>query len=259
VLETRDKEYMYNLTDSQKDLLRWIVRQVRDLILPEEFIVVWLHGEGSILDFSTSEGEPVKITRGALNALQENGLMICSPNLALRKTAPHISSGTTSYETSRYCTITGKAYEAVDSDFSAPDTSFVTHLTPLADLTNLDEEIKKRCLPILGAGSTDPVLWDSAIRTAGVILEERLRDVGGISDTSRIGRDLVNDVFNKNGTLQSRFSVDSERQGYRDLYAGIVGVFRNPSSHRFIDPSPEEGGAFIVFVNLLLKMLEKLR
>jgi Protein of unknown function (Hypoth_ymh) len=53
--------------------------------------------------------------------------------------------------------------------------------------------------------------------------------------------------------------VASERQGYRDLYAGIVGAFRNPSAHRLVDPSPEEGGAFIVFVNLLLSKLEALR
>jgi hypothetical protein len=43
------------------------------------------------------------------------------------------------------------------------------------------------------------------------------------------------------------------------LYAGTIGAFRNPSAHRLIDPTPEEGGAFIVFVNLLLKKLEDLR
>ncbi|MEQ8961337.1 MAG: TIGR02391 family protein [Coleofasciculus sp. C2-GNP5-27] len=42
-------------------------------------------------------------------------------------------------------------------------------------------------------------------------------------------------------------------------HAGIVGAFRNPSAHRLVDPTPEEGGAFIVFVNLLLKKLEDLR
>jgi hypothetical protein len=69
----------------------------------------------------------------------------------------------------------------------------------------------------------------------------------------------VNDVFGTNGTLASKFTVASEREGYRDLYAGIVGAYRNPFAHRLIDPSPEEGGAFIVFVNLLLKKLEALR
>ncbi|NLN69981.1 MAG: hypothetical protein GX142_04250 [Chloroflexi bacterium] len=250
---------MYSLTENQKNILRWIVQQVRDKNLPEEFIVVWYFGGSSIIGFTGKEGDIPEIMKGMLDLFHDNGLMLCRPNMALQKISPHISSGTTSYEISRCCTITGKAYEAVDSDFSAPDISFVTHLTPLADLTNLDDVIKKRCLPILGAGSTDPMLWDSAIRTAGVILEERLRDVGGIVDTSRIGRDLVNGVFGNSGTLKSKFLNDSEKLGYRDLYAGIVGTFKNPSSHRHIDPSPEEGGAIIAFIDLLLKMLEKLR
>jgi len=97
------------------------------------------------------------------------------------------------------------------------------------------------------------------MRTAGVVLEERLRDVGGIVDPGKIGQGLVNAVFGDKGTLVSKFTVEAERQGYRDLYAGIVGVFRNPSAHRFVDPPPEEGGAFINFVNLLLKKLESLR
>jgi hypothetical protein len=152
-------------------------------------------------------------------------------------------------------TIKQAGYEAIDSAFAAPDTSFLTHLTPLADITNFDEDIKTRCLPILGAGSADPKLWDSAVRTAGVILEERLRKVGGISDPSRIGQDLVNDVFGKSGTMSWKFGSDSERQGYRDLFAGVASAFRNPFAHRLLDPLPQDGGAFIVFVNLLLKLL----
>jgi len=92
-----------------------------------------------------------------------------------------------------------------------------------------------------------------------VILEERLRDVGGVSDPGRVGRELVNDLFGQSGTLAAKFSNDSERQGYRDLYAGVVGAFRNPYAHRLVDPIPEDGGAFVVFVNLLLKKLEDLR
>jgi hypothetical protein len=153
----------------------------------------------------------------------------------------------------------GKAFVAVDSDFDAPDTSFVTQLTPLADVSNLDDELKERCLPTLGAGGTNPKMWDMAVRTAMVVLEERLRDVGGISDERRTGQALVNDVLSGKGTLAGGFSNDPERQGYRDLYAGVVGVFRNRYAHRLVDPMPEDGGAFIVFVNLLLKMLEDLR
>jgi hypothetical protein len=155
-------------------------------------------------------------------------------------------------------TLLGAAYDAVDCNFAAPDTSFLTQLTPLADVTNLDSELKTRVLPILGAGASDPKLWDSAVRTAAVILEERLREVGKISDNS-IGRDLVGKVFGKNGTLASKFHEDSEREAYRDLYAGVTGLIRNPSAHRLIDPTPEQGGVSIVLVNLLLSKLEPLR
>lgn len=110
-----------------------------------------------------------------------------------------------------------------------------------------------------GGRGHDPVVWDMAVRMAGVVLEERLRDVGGITNSGRVGRELVNDVFGKNGSLADRFELEAERVGYRDLYAGVVGAFRNPYAHRFVDPSPEEGGAFVMFVNLMLKKLENLR
>jgi uncharacterized protein Ymh len=92
-----------------------------------------------------------------------------------------------------------------------------------------------------------------------VILEERLREIGTISDPHLVGRDLVNRIFGQSGTLAYKFTVPGERQGYRDLFAGVVGVIRNPSAHRLVDPTPEEGGATLVFVNLLLKKLELLR
>ncbi len=58
--------------------------------------------------------------------------------------------------------------------------------------------------------------------------------------------------------MADHFESASERDGYRDLYAGVVGVFRNRYAHRLVDPTPEDGGALIVFVNLLLKMTDDL-
>jgi hypothetical protein len=238
---------MYNLTPTQKALLRWIVEKVRAKEMPEEFTFMW-GDQGGFLHYKNAPGfyPAPDVTKGALDALAANDLLHI-------RTEPGDKFG------ARYCTLTGKAYEAVDSNFAAPDTSFARHLTPLADITVLDTEVKQRCLPILGAGAADPKLWDSAVRTAGVILEERLRDVGMIIDPHAVGRDLVNKVFGKTGTLVSKFAHDAEREGHRDLYAGVVGAFRNPSAHRLVDPTPHEGGAFIVFVNLLLKKLEDLR
>jgi hypothetical protein len=235
---------MYNLTESQKNLLRWFVEQVESDNLSEQFHIVWTNTPEKyvIRELKKNSANSPQITEGALDVLEKNELLLQtkSPPLNIR------------------CTLTGKAKEAVDSNFTAPDTSFIKHLTPLADITNLDKELKGRCLPILGAGSADPKLWDSAVRTACVILEERLRHVGKISDPQVIGVSLVGKVFGKTGTLASKFTIESEREGYRDLYAGVLGVFRNQSAHRIVDPTPEDGGAFIVFVNLLLQKLDKL-
>lgn len=250
---------MYNLTGNQKALAEWLVQSVRQRKLNGEFVVVWVSNfrqpspVASIVNYGGSEeDQPEIITQGALDSLGANGLILCEIYYKTTKSGSQ-------YESNRRCTLTERIYEAVDGSFNAPDTSFIKHLTRLADVSSFDEELKQRCLPILGAGGTDPMLWDSGVRTAGVILEQRLHNVGSISDPNRTGRDLVNDVFGKNGTLVPKFEVSSERDGYRELYAGIVGAFRNPSAHRLIDPSPQEGGAFIVFVNLLLKKLEALR
>ena len=238
---------MYNLTPSQKDLLRSLVDKVKSKQMPEEFTFMW-GTNGGFLHYAGAPGfyPTPDVTQGALDALAANQLL-------------HIRTDPDDKFGARHCTITGKAYEAVESDFGAPDTSFVRHLTPLADIAALDSELKSRCLPILGAGAADPKLWDSAVRTAGVILEERLRKVGEITDPQAIGRDLVNKVFGKAGSLSGKFAHDGEREGHRDLYAGVVGAFRNPSAHRLVDPTPHEGGAFIVFVNLLLKKLNELQ
>ena len=40
----------YNLTEAQKDLGRWIVQEIRAQNLPEEFIVVWLDDEGTVIE-----------------------------------------------------------------------------------------------------------------------------------------------------------------------------------------------------------------
>jgi hypothetical protein len=253
---------MYNLTEKQKDLLRWLVEQVRADRLPEEFYLIWTGNGGAIISTPNDleDDRPSNIAKGALQALEAEDLI----HQDIRHKTKSKTSNTGKItqrqrESGRHIALTGNAYEAVDSDFDAPDTSFVKYLSPLEDVTTLDAELKQRCLPVLGAGATEPELWDSAVRTASVILERRLREVGGIDDKDKTGQRLVNEVFTEAGTLADRFEVGSERQGYRDLYAGVVGVFRNPSAHHLVDPTPEEGGAIIVLINLLLKRLEDLR
>lgn len=228
----------YNLTQSQKDFLTWLVEQSNAGLLNEEFHAsIYLGGGGGIAGYKGSEKLP-KFSKSTLAALVNEGLL--------------------GFNNETYF-FTGKAYEAVENNFDAPDTSFLRHLTPLGDITNLDIEIKKRCLPILGAGGNDPALWDAALRTAGVILEERLRNVGQITDPTLVGRDLANKVFGQSGTLASKFTVSGEREGYRELYSGFMGAMRNPIAHKLLDQKPERAGATLMFTNVLLELLEELR
>ncbi len=246
----------YNLTEKHKVICRWLVEEYKRENLPDEFFIDLFNKPGMIfvnrnqLKFST---EQPKISKGIIDALNKENMIISKP----------VISGDSAYlsgqELGIEVVLLGRLFEAVDSDFDSPDTSFTKHLSPLSDVTNLDDEIKTRCLPILGAGGNDPKLWDSSLRTAVVILDERLRDVGNIKDNNLNSRDLVNAAFGKHGTLKKKFQSESEREGYRDLFAGIVGSFRNPSAHRFVDPTPEDGGVLLTFINLLLKMLEDLR
>lgn len=76
---------MYNLTNNQKDLVKWLVRTVREGKLTEEFIIYWDHsyssGESSrkptIMNYSGSEEELPEITQGALDSLRANELIWC--------------------------------------------------------------------------------------------------------------------------------------------------------------------------------------
>lgn len=112
----------YNLTENQKDLLRWLVQQAQDDKLPEEFYVVWIMGEGEIDGFSTSE-QP-QITKGMLDALANADLLLCTPNY---KTTSSVSGSKThpktthkEVEINRRCALTGRAFDAVDNDFELP-------------------------------------------------------------------------------------------------------------------------------------------
>jgi hypothetical protein len=248
---------MYNLTYGQKKLAEWLVSNVKNENLNEDFFIHWkytgLRAEvGWISSYKGLQKDLRTITQHSIKVLAENKLLI------YKVKSPHDPTSFSKYEVWD-CALIPDIYNALDNNFICTDTSFSDYLTPLTDPSSFDNELADRCFPILATGGSDPTLWDSAVRTAGVILEERLRDVGNISDPNQTGQSLVSKVFGNNGTLASKFSVPSEQSGYRDLYAGIVGAFRNPSAHRLVDPSPEEGGAFIVFVNLLLKKLEDLR
>lgn len=118
----------YNLTGKQKSVITWMVEANRKGELDDEFSIAWTLGGGQILvGFSgvESSGEQPEITPGVLSALESSGLILCEVKYQTRTrqsgTARRPRVTETQSETSRRCTFTGRAYEAVDSDFVMPN------------------------------------------------------------------------------------------------------------------------------------------
>jgi Protein of unknown function (Hypoth_ymh) len=147
--------------------------------------------------------------------------------------------------------------KTADSDFGDPDLTAIPHLIPLTEVKHLDPELWERCRFSLSASGDNPKAWDKAVRTATVVLEERLRKLGETEaiNPDATGEGIVNIVFGKNSVLNGKLD-DKQREAYRNLYAGMTAVFRNRYAHRIVDPSPEVGGAIIAFIDLLLKTLD---
>lgn len=63
-------------------------------------------------------------------------------------------------------------------------------------------------------------------------VEVRVRELGGFADAD-IGRSLMRAAFKPGeGPLHDPDTDVGEQQGLSDLYAGAIGTFKNPTSHR---------------------------
>ena len=123
-----------NLTENQKSFLRWIVQEVRAERLDEEEIwIVWDYDGTSIVGY---EGNVPEIKTIALDAMQENGFLICN------------RSRNHQYK----CALTSRAYEMVDSRFNplnkvkilflAADPSDATRLRLGQELRDIREKLQ---------------------------------------------------------------------------------------------------------------------
>jgi uncharacterized protein (TIGR02391 family) len=95
--------------------------------------------------------------------------------------------------------------------------------------------------------------YDTAIREAMLVVETRLRT---LSASTKWGVDLVNDNFGQKGVFATRFRDDGERQGFRDLFAGVMSVVRNDYVHNFRSPSLQETMTMLRLANMLLEKIE---
>ncbi len=77
--------------------------------------------------------------------------------------------------------------------------------------------------------------YDTAVFRAYKEVEVRVRSKAGLS-ADLIGVNLMRRAFNSEGGLLSDMeALPAERQATADLFAGSIGLFKNPSSHRRVN------------------------
>lgn len=230
----------YNLlTESEKALARWLVHQVRSGNLPEEFHVVWVFGGGRIsvgLKPWNQEDHPT-ITKGMLDALAEVEILYCMPNY--RTTTTTTGSRTRSRvisqerEINRRCRLTGKAYNAVDSDFAVQDVADASGAIVMSGdfrysilniqsrLTNLSQSIGE----LVGVKSTEKAELKQLIEQLKGALETAPEDkVEEAEAVAWAAESLIDLVDAGVGEKPNRLKIQITKEGLKKAAENIADV-----------------------------------
>ncbi len=114
--------------------------------------------------------------------------------------------------------------------------------------------------PLL-AGRVRPIFqmgdYETAAFKAMKEVEVRVRAIGGYSD-EKIGVPLMRAAFDpNNGPLTDAAHERGERQARSDLFAGAIGSFKNPTSHRTVAYNdPVEASEVVMLADLLMRILD---
>jgi len=119
---------------------------------------------------------------------------------------------------------------------------------------SLDENLLRKVWPLFIRGD-----YDIAVFQAMKEVEVRVRTAASLP-SSLIGVDLMRKAFHPDkGHLTDKSALPAEKEAMSALFAGCIGLFKNPSSHRDVKfDDPGEVAEIILTANYLLRLVERL-
>lgn len=136
----------------------------------------------------------------------------------------------------------------------AADSDITTYIrSNLIPRESLDPILASKVLHLFIRGDYDPAVFQAFKE-----VEIRVRNAASLPP-SLVGVDLMRKAFNADdGPLTDMTRLKAEREAISHLFAGAIGLFKNPSSHRDVDwDDPGECAELVYLANHLLRIVEE--
>ena len=116
----------------------------------------------------------------------------------------------------------------------------------------LHNKLGSRVRPVFMLGD-----YETAAFSAMKQVEVRVRELAGLP-ADLVGVALMRKAFGDGGPLASATAPKGERVATMELFAGAIGTFKNPASHRPVDyQQPEEAAEVVLLADLLMRILDR--